>query len=125
MIRVLVIEDNPDLREFMKLALDGAGYEVSVAADGREGLAQQHQCRAQVVLTDIFMPFKDGIETITELREHYPATRIIAMSGGGDLLKKADYLWAAREFGAVRSLEKPFGADELLEAVRQVSESLD
>jgi DNA-binding response OmpR family regulator len=120
-VRILVIEDNADLRAVMQLALEGAGYEVECAGDGRQGVEAQRSRPADVVITDIFMPFKDGIETIVELRQHFPQTRIIAVSGGGDYLKKPDYLWAAREFGAVLTLEKPFGADELLEAVRRIT----
>jgi len=116
--RILIIEDNADVRTFMKLALEMAGYEVTAAEDGRLGLELQRREPADIVITDIFMPFKDGIETIVELREQFPDTRIIAMSGGGQHLKKSEYLWAAREFGAITTLQKPFDVDQLLEAVR-------
>ena len=87
---------------------------------GLLGLELQRREPADIVITDIFMPFKDGIETIVELREQFPDTRIIAMSGGGQHLKKHDYLWAAQEFGAVTTLHKPFDAEQLLEAVRKI-----
>jgi DNA-binding response OmpR family regulator len=117
--RILIIEDNADVRAFMKLALEMAGYDVSAAENGRHGLDLQREDPAPVVITDIFMPLKDGIETIVEIRKEFPQTRIIAVSGGGEYLNKPEYLWAAREFGAVTTLRKPFGVDELLEAVRK------
>jgi DNA-binding response OmpR family regulator len=119
--RILIIEDNPDLRGFMKLALEHAGYEVCEAEDGQHGLESQRNDPADIVITDIFMPLKDGIETIVEMREHFPQTRIIAISGGGHYLKNPDYLWAAREFGAITTLQKPFGSEQLVEAVRELT----
>jgi two-component system chemotaxis response regulator CheY len=120
MKRILVIEDNEDIRTFMQVALEGAGFSVTLAQDGAEGLDRQREAPADVVITDIFMPDKDGIETIFELRQEFPQLKIIAVSGGGDFPKKLDYLSTAIQFGAVKSLSKPFDSHELLEAVNKV-----
>src|SRR2546421_220445 len=100
MARILVIDDNNDLRTIMQHMLEPEGHEVVLAADGAEGLKLQAECPAALVITDIFMPNKEGIETIYELREKYPHTIIIAISGGGKLPGK-DYLLTANELGAV------------------------
>ncbi len=120
MKRVLIIEDNEDIRTFMQVALEGAGFAVTLAPDGAEGLNRQRETPADIVITDIFMPDKDGIETIFELRQEFPQVKIIAVSGGGDFPKKMDYLSTAIQFGAIKSLSKPFDSEELLDAVNNV-----
>jgi len=68
MVHVLVIEDNEDLREIMQVVLEGAGYSVALAVDGEAGLIAQRARPAKVVITDMFMPNQDGLETIAQLR---------------------------------------------------------
>jgi DNA-binding NtrC family response regulator len=116
---VLVIDDDDDVRSFLQSLLESEGFEVSAAADGREGLECQRRNPAHVVLTDIFMPGKEGIETIYELRKEFPDAGIIVMSGGGSI-RGVDYLSVAKHIGAARSLNKPFDPEDLLEAVREV-----
>ena len=118
--RVLIIDDDPDIRVFLRALLEGEGYEVSTAADGDEGLALQRNRPAQVVVTDIFMPGKEGIETIHQLRGEFPQAKIIVISGG-PTRKGRDYLSVARELGAARSLKKPVASQELIDAVRELS----
>jgi CheY-like chemotaxis protein len=113
--RVLVVEDRPDILELMLLSLEGAGFEVEAALNGREALEVQQRRAADVVITDIFMPEMDGIETIDRIRAEYPDTRIIAMSCGAD--DKQDYLKVARQIGADATLAKPFATAELLQLV--------
>lgn len=121
MHRILVIDDHEDICAFMQEALQIAGYEVAVAPDGNAGLALHREAPADVVITDIFMPDADGMETIHRLKEEFPAVKIIAMSGGGTLVSKnIDYLAMAREFGADRVLQKPFDSRMLLGAVRDL-----
>jgi DNA-binding response OmpR family regulator len=117
--RVLIVDDDPGVRNFLRMVLEVEGYEVEYAADGNQALAAQRQNPAAVVVTDIFMPEAEGIETIVKLREEFPATGIIVMSGGGTR-GNADYLALARELGAARTLKKPFGPQELIDAVREV-----
>jgi CheY-like chemotaxis protein len=118
--RVLVIDDNPDMRRTMQALLESEGYAVSVAADGEEALRLQRDLPAAVVITDIYMPGKEGIETIYELRKQFPQTKIIVMSGGSRVTG-VDYLQVARELGAVKALKKPFTPGELIEAVRELT----
>ena len=117
--RVLVIDDNPDMRLTMQALLESEGFAVSVAADGEEALRIQKDFFADVVVTDIFMPGKEGIETIYELRKRFPQTKVIVMSGGLRA-KGVDYFEVARELGAVKTLKKPFAPAELIDAVRQL-----
>jgi DNA-binding response OmpR family regulator len=122
MHRILVIDDHEDICAFMKEALQLSGYAVDVATDGNTGLALHRRQPADVVITDIFMPDADGMETIQRLKTEFPKVKIIAMSGGGMMTKNVDYLSMAREFGADRVLAKPFDGDSLLGAVKQVLE---
>jgi CheY-like chemotaxis protein len=120
MARVLVIEDNADQRAIVRLWLASHGYEVSEAADGAQGLAEQRRRPSDVVVTDIFMPDKDGIETIHEIRAEFPQARIIAVSGAVSRTG-ADFLGVASTLGADRTLRKPFDLEELLGAVRELA----
>jgi DNA-binding response OmpR family regulator len=112
-MKVLVIEDNGDLRDLVRLALEAAGHEVLTATHGQEGLAYLTGHPVDLVITDLFMPEMDGIEVIAALRGQFPGVRIVAMSGRPGV----DYLAVARELGAARILRKPFAMDELLSAV--------
>jgi len=120
MAHVLVIEDNEDLRDVMRLMLERAGYSVALASDGEAGLRAQRARPADIVITDIFMPNQDGLETIAELRRDFPAAKVLAMSGGGTRVKGEGTLVTAREIGAHAILLKPFDNDDLLQAVRQI-----
>jgi DNA-binding response OmpR family regulator len=118
--RVLVIDDNPDIRKTIQWLLEDEGFVVAVAENGREGLGLQRRQPADVVVTDIFMPEQDGIETIWQLREEFPHVPIIVISGGG-AAGKADYSVVAHELGAKKTLRKPFNPQELIDIVRQIS----
>jgi len=113
-MRVLVIEDTPDLTAYLRTALESNGYEVLTAKNGREALGYLNGHPVDMVLSDIFMPEMDGIETIAAVRRHFPNVRVIAMSGRPGV----DYLTVARELGVARTLRKPFGMDELLSALK-------
>ena len=120
MARILVIDDDADVRAVILDTLESAGHEVILAGDGNQGLRLQRLHQAELVITDILMPEKEGIETIRELRHEFPKQKIIAMSGGGRALASLDYLKVARELGAHVVLHKPFGSDKVLDAVRVV-----
>lgn len=120
MSRVLVIDDNPDIRELIEFILQGAGYSVEVAEDGEAGLRSQRAQAFDIVITDIFMPNQDGIETIARLREEFPAVKVLAMSGGGSRAKGDGYLFTAREIGAHAVVTKPFDPEHLLTVVRSL-----
>jgi DNA-binding response OmpR family regulator len=112
-MRVLVIEDNAGLRDYLRLAIESAGHQVLTAADGREALAYLNGHPVDTVLTDLFMPEMDGIEVIAELRRQFPGIKLLAMSGRSGV----DYLAVAKELGAARILRKPFQMDELMSAL--------
>ena len=119
MARVLVIDDETQVRNMLRQMLERAGYEVEEAANGAVGVGLYRQTPADLIITDILMPEKDGIETILALRKTHPEVKIIAISGGGRT-EKLEILLAAESFGALRTLAKPFERQELLEAVRTV-----
>ena len=121
MSRVLVIDDNPDIRSTLQWLLESEGYAVSVAANGLEGLKLQRSSPADIVVTDVFMPEQDGIETLWKFREEYPQVPIVVMSGGG-AARGTDYLSVARQLGASRTLTKPLDPQELINVVRQIAE---
>ena len=119
MASVLVIDDDPVTRVVVCAVLESAGHTVIEAADGHNGLTAFYQHSADLVITDILMPGKDGIETIRELRGTNPEIKIIALSGdvrfdGPGILKAAHFL------GANEVIEKPFRNDELMRVVEQV-----
>jgi DNA-binding response OmpR family regulator len=118
--RVLIIEDNDDLRAILRHALQAEGFEVSVASSGHKGLELQRQGPASIVVTDIFMPDGEGIETIAVLRTEFPQAKIIAISGGGKAIG-GDYLPVAKELGVEKALRKPFELDEFVNAVRDLA----
>jgi DNA-binding response OmpR family regulator len=122
--RVLVIDDDEDVRDLIKSLLESEGFEVAVAADGREGLELQKRNPAAVVVTDLFMPGKEGIETIVDLRREFPQTNVVVVSGGTSLTGR-DYGPVARELGAVATLRKPFEPRKLIDIVRKLSDPPD
>jgi len=117
MARILVIDDAPDMRALLEQTLQSAGHEVALAADGREGMQQFRANSADLVLTDLYMPNQEGLESIILLRKESPAVRIIAMCGKPTAMPM---LTAAQRLGAVAVLQKPFATDELLSVVGKV-----
>ena len=116
MRRVLVVDDNPDMRDTLRELLVRAGYDAETARDGEQALAMHRRRPYEALVTDIYMPLSDGLETIQAFRRESPGMRVIAMSGGGDLAK-GRYLGVATEIGADATLEKPFDFDQLLAAL--------
>src|ERR671931_33197 len=119
-MRVLVIEDDEHFRSLTLRWLQSYGIEAEGAAHGARGLALQRQRPADVIVTDIFMPEMEGMETIHDLRKEFPEAKIIAMSGR-DPVAKYDALQAARQVGAARTFKKPFRFEELLAAVHELA----
>ena len=114
--RILVIDDDEAMRGSVRRILERDGHDVHEAQDGAEGLRVFETFAADVVVTDLIMPGKEGIETIMELREAAPDVRILAVSGGGVGLHH-DVLSDAEALGADASLAKPFTVDQLRSAV--------
>lgn len=117
MANVLVIDDDPDIRALIARALRLDGHVVRCAAEGAEGLRALEAQPVDVVILDVFMPTKDGLETLRELRTRRAKPKVIAISAegrGGPF----DPLAAAEKLGADAALEKPFHIDELIRSVR-------
>ena len=118
---ILVIDDDETIRELLRAILEREGYRVLEAPDGGEGLKQFTETPTDLVITDLIMPGKEGIETIRELRQKFPGVKIIAVSGGGRI-GPSSYLKMAKGVGALRTLSKPFDKTVLLEVVKEVIE---
>ena len=126
---ILIIDDEEYVRDALQMVLERAGYEVRVASDGNEALEVQREEPAELIITDIIMPEKDGVRTIKEMRREFPALRIIAISGGGSVepfaykpgaITTTAYLAAAKEVGADRVFTKPFDRKDLIQAVNEL-----
>lgn len=117
MKRVLVIDDDTELREALAEALREAGFEVLEASDGTQGLEMQRARPADVVVSDLFMPGQEGMDTVFRLRAAHPATKIIVISGGIARGGTFDFLPVAKAIGADLCLRKPFPVAQLLSAI--------
>lgn len=117
MAKILVIDDEEQLRDLLKQMLSRDGYEVITASDGVEGMRAFDQFHPDVVITDIIMPNKDGIEVITELLGRDPKTAIIAISGGRRAITAEFNLESAELLGVKGILSKPFTREQLREVV--------
>jgi len=122
MAQVLVIEDNDQFREVLKEMLSRSGYDVLMAANGRDGVDIYREKRPDVVITDVIMPEKDGAEVIFELQKEFPDIKMIVMTGGGQGDAKT-YLQSITTYSRVKySFEKPFALKDLREAVKDLIE---
>jgi DNA-binding NtrC family response regulator len=116
--RIMVVDDDASIRRALQLLLSKAGYQVCQARDGLEAVRLWREQGGDLVITDLHMPEKNGIETIVELLTHSPGLRIIAMSGGGQT-KRLDLLGNVTMLGMVLTIEKPFTLDEMLTLVER------
>jgi DNA-binding response OmpR family regulator len=117
-MRILIIDDDPQFLNMLQWMVENANHEVVTAKNGDEGIKLFSQDEFQIVITDILMPDKDGVETIHFLRSQSPKTPIIAISGGYPSSSGPSVgLTVAKRLGAFRILGKPFEQKELLEAV--------
>jgi DNA-binding response OmpR family regulator len=119
--RILIADDDEDLRATLRIVFEQAGYEVEDVPDGEQAIRAQEQRPADVLITDLFMPLRDGLEIVQLFRSRYPKMWIIAISGGGYSGQKTDHLGVARAAGADASFRKPFDVRLLMEAVRASS----
>lgn len=121
MARILIADDEADVRNLLQRALTIAGHEARAVKDGNEALACLREVPVDVAVVDLYMPGKDGIETIMDIRRRHPDTKIIAITGSEPPTGKA-MLHMASKLGAHRALAKPFTAEELLATVVAVLE---
>ena len=120
MTRILVIDDDEQFRSMLCARLAREGYEVSEAADGLEGMEVLDAIPCNLVITDIVMPEKEGLETISEIRKRAPEVRVIAISGGGRMGPEC-YLPIAKKLGAEHTFAKPFEWEEFRRVVAELS----
>ena len=111
---ILVVDDNSNLREALVAVLDNAGYEVFQASDGNAAIAEMRQRPVALLITDLVMPEKEGIETMRQFIQEFPRMPMIAISG------MPEYLPVAKALGAAVVLEKPIAYADLLQAVRNL-----
>lgn len=119
MPHIHIVDDEALIRELFRRILETEGYEITDSADGNAALALCRRQPPDLIITDLIMPDKEGIETIIELKRDFPRMKIIAISGGGRITAK-EYLELAETFGANMTLSKPISRDELLTAVGTV-----
>ena len=129
MNKILVIDDEEDIRIVMQQVLELEGYDVSVAADGQEGIGMLENERTDLVITDVIMPGMDGVATLEKIREKWPDMPVIVISGGGNVapmdyqpaaIATNAYLASASNAGASLSMTKPFERVDLLNAVKSL-----
>lgn len=119
-MKVLVIDDDAAVRKFICTTLQRANHTVLDADNGSTGLLLLHEHRdISLVITDLIMPEKEGIETIMDIKQLYPAIKIMAISGGGKVGPE-NYLVLANALGANTTLKKPFSGQELLHAIEHL-----
>ena len=119
MARILIIDDESVIQDLLVDMLEREGYETITASDGKEGMRIYRENPTDLIITDLIMPKKEGIETIMELRRDFRDVKVIAMSGGG--MNDSDtYLQIAKTIGVEKTLAKPFNRKELLRAVQEL-----
>ena len=119
-MKILVIEDEPAVRKFICTILKKENYTVYEADNGTSGLMLlSEQKDITVIITDLIMPEMEGIETIIEVKKQYPAIKIIAISGGGQVGHE-NFLILADALGAHATLKKPFSGQELIRSIKNL-----
>ena len=130
MTKVIVIDDEEDIRIVLKEIFARAGFEVEVASNGNEGMDLLRKHGADLVITDVIMPGSNGVETAHNIRTEFPETKIIVMSGGGNAaslgyepaaITTTAYLASAAAIGADLTLTKPFDRGELIKAAKELT----
>ncbi|MDH3196904.1 MAG: response regulator [Candidatus Krumholzibacteria bacterium] len=114
--RMLVVDDEPQIREVLRRKLEKCGYEVVEAGDGREAIELLDAQLFDVVIADILMPEKDGLEVIMHAQRDHPTTRCVAISAPSNRV----FLQSAELLGATRVIEKPFDLDAFAKVIEEV-----
>jgi len=115
--RILVADDNADTLAMLRLLLSAEGYSVRIARDGEEALRLQRAEPADIVITDLFMPERDGFELMQALKQDFPGTRLVVMSGDARKVR-GEYLSNAAMMGADATVKKPVDAETLLRTLQ-------
>lgn len=118
--KILIIDDDALVRRTLRNVIGGLGCVVLEADNGNQGMKHFNADKPDLIITDILMPDKEGLETIREMRKADPAVKIIAISAGNPLYRNMQFLSLAEKFGASRVLQKPVKPEDLLEAVHSL-----
>ncbi len=120
MARIQIIDDDQQVRETLRVLLEHAGYFVEEAANGNDGVELYRQQPADLIIADIHMPGKNGIELIQEIQQIDPAVKVIVLSGGGEFLPK-DKLYMMEVLQSVKAqFEKPLDTEKFIKVVREI-----
>lgn len=117
----MIIDDEPDVREILRMWCEDEGHTVLEAENGRQGVETQKKIPADMLICDLIMPVQEGIETITMFRKEFPGVGIIAISGGGKIGPES-YLEVARQLGAWKAFSKPLDVKRLIDALNEWQE---
>lgn len=117
-MKILVIDDDDQVRDVIRLWLEKEGFDVTVAGDGKEGIEMQRSDPAALLICDLIMPVQEGLETINQFNAEFPQVGIIAISGGGKIGPES-YLSVAGHLGAWKVFKKPLDMQEVVAAVRE------
>jgi len=117
MRKILIMDDDEQILSLLSRSMELAGFSAATAVNGREGQRLLEKQPFDLVITDLIMPEREGMETISYIKKQFPKIKIIAISGGGRIGPET-YLPAALELGANLAFAKPFSMDELLNGVR-------
>ena len=120
MKRILIMDDDPLVRSMLRMKLEDEGFEVEEASNGKEGVATYKLNKPDVVIIDLLMPEKEGVETIQELKHFAPDVKVIAISGGGRISAEI-CLSMAKNLGAKYTFAKPVENEELIQAVKELT----
>ena len=119
MKHILIIDDEAPIRLMLRKLLEFEGYDVTEAADGVQAIQCYNEKQPDLIITDLIMPEKEGLETMAELLKKNPEIKIIAMSGGGRS-RPGGYLHTAKLLGAIETFEKPIRKNDLITAIKKV-----
>lgn len=126
MKKILIIDDDEQIREMLEVFLNNAGYKTTTAINGKEGELLYQSEGADLVIMDLYMPEQTGLETLVKLKSYFSDVKVIAMSGGYRESYRSDYKGAeditaiAKKFGAVKTLTKPMKLSLLLKTVKEI-----
>ena len=115
---ILIVDDEVGIRNLMRAILENEGYSVLEGSNGNEAILQYGKYTPDLVITDLLMPGKDGIEALFEIRQMNGKAKVIALSGGGRICPE-NYLNYAMKLGAIATIEKPFTSEEFLMVINQ------
>jgi CheY-like chemotaxis protein len=119
MARILVVDDDPVSRSILRGIMEGSRHVVEEAADGVQAMKAYRRAPFDLVITDIFMPEKEGVELVREMRQEFPGARIIAVSGGSSSARFDSLDWI-KAFGVSHTFTKPFDRRAILAAVDEL-----